>query len=138
MKGDSNVRFPRGIEQLSTPSILIESFCYGENILEFKATPFEKRKLAEMGLEMVMKMIFLHDFIHGDLHPGNILVERFDSEKESEKNSRYVIHCTTYQTIHIFLLSLKLVECHYRQQDWLNNERHRLRFGCELFFCCSF
>jgi len=94
---------------------LVESFCCGENILEFKATPFEKQKLAEMGLEMVMKMIFLHDFIHGDLHPGNILVERFDSEKESEKNSRYVIYYTTYQTIHIFLLSLKLVECHYRQ-----------------------
>ena len=32
--------------------------------------------MAKIGLESTMKMIFLHDFIHGDLHPGNIIVNK--------------------------------------------------------------
>lgn len=29
----------------------------------------DRHTIAEKGLEMAMKMIFLHDFVHGDLHP---------------------------------------------------------------------
>lgn len=63
--GDNNIRFPMGIESLSTKSVLTESFCRGINILEFDGSTEEKEKLAMLSFEMVTKMIFLHDFIHG-------------------------------------------------------------------------
>lgn len=84
--GDTHVRFPMGIESLSSSTILTESFCSGVNILEFEASREEKEQLARIALEMVTQMIFLHDFVHGDLHPGNILVERLDSNKNDAKD----------------------------------------------------
>ena len=33
-----------------------------------------KASLAEAGVEMLLKMVFVDNFWHGDLHPGNILV----------------------------------------------------------------
>ena len=36
----------------------------------------DREELATIGLETVMKMIFLHDFVHADLHPGNMIVDR--------------------------------------------------------------
>ena len=41
----------------------------------------ERENLATIGLETVMKMIFLYDFVHGDLHPGNIIVNKNTSVK---------------------------------------------------------
>ncbi|VDD85892.1 unnamed protein product [Enterobius vermicularis] len=36
-----------------------------------------KRRIALLGARTILKMIFVDNFIHGDLHPGNILI-RFD------------------------------------------------------------
>ena len=33
-----------------------------------------KRELARIGVRSFLHMCFRHNFIHGDLHPGNILV----------------------------------------------------------------
>ena len=35
-----------------------------------KAKEKERKQVALLGLETVLKMIFLNDFVHGDLHPG--------------------------------------------------------------------
>lgn len=65
---------------LTTDKVLVESFVHGEPILNFcdegRKPSKDREELAKLGLETVMKMIFLHDFVHGDLHPGNILVDR--------------------------------------------------------------
>mmetsp|Transcript_29289 Transcript_29289/g.33982 ORF Transcript_29289/g.33982 Transcript_29289/m.33982 type:complete len:599 (+) Transcript_29289:241-2037(+) len=78
--GDQKVAFPTPIDELTSENVLVESFIHGETILEFCAegrrTMKEREELAKNGLEAVMKMIFLYDFVHGDLHPGNILVNR--------------------------------------------------------------
>jgi len=75
--GDDKVMFPRAVDELTTTQVLTETFCEGTPIMEYtkEGTPVkERQQLALIGLETTLKMIFLNDFVHGDLHPGNILV----------------------------------------------------------------
>jgi aarF domain-containing kinase len=75
--GDPRVHFPIAIDELTSPKILTETFCHGKPILSYLNAPEHERKdLAYLGLQTTLKMIFLHDFVHGDLHPGNILVDK--------------------------------------------------------------
>jgi aarF domain-containing kinase len=74
---DDQVEFPVPIDELTTTQILAETFCEGVPIMEYTkpGTPKEEREqLALLGLKTTLKMIFLNDFVHGDLHPGNILI----------------------------------------------------------------
>lgn len=74
---DDQVGFPEPINDLTTRHVLVETFCEGVPIMKYTTpeTPEEERKqLAYLGLKTTLRMIFLHDFVHGDLHPGNILV----------------------------------------------------------------
>jgi predicted unusual protein kinase regulating ubiquinone biosynthesis (AarF/ABC1/UbiB family) len=74
---DEQVSFPRPLGELTTTQVLTETFVEGTPIMEYtkEGTPIdERRQLAYLGLATTLKMIFLNDFVHGDLHPGNILV----------------------------------------------------------------
>jgi aarF domain-containing kinase len=44
---------------------------YGDQVL--------RKKLARRGLELFFKMMFKDNFIHGDLHPGNMRVTGVDA-----------------------------------------------------------
>jgi len=71
---DEKVSFPEPI--MATTKVLIETYLHGSPILSYVHAPLEKRQeLAKLGCATTLKMIFLNDFVHGDLHPGNILVE---------------------------------------------------------------
>jgi len=95
---DEAVVFPQPIIDLSSKHVLIETFLHGEPILNY-ITPglgnpksdSDKHALAAQGLDMVMKMIFLNDFVHGDLHPGNIMVDRYG--KNNEKLKLCILDC---------------------------------------------
>jgi len=41
----------------------------GDNVYKLKM------KLSDLGCRLVLKMVFFDNFIHGDLHPGNMLVQ---------------------------------------------------------------
>ena len=41
----------------------------------------EKKRLAKSGLSAFLKMVFLDNFVHGDLHPGNIYVTENIADK---------------------------------------------------------
>lgn len=74
---DDQVNFPHPLYELTTSQVLVETFCGGTPILEYTkpGTPVKEREqLAQLGLRMTLQMIFLNDRLHGDLHPGNILV----------------------------------------------------------------
>lgn len=58
--------------------ILVETFHEGMTVTEICASEAETvngHKLADLGTSTFFKMLISHNLLHGDLHPGNILVE---------------------------------------------------------------
>eukprot|EP01087_Luapelamoeba_hula_P011181 TRINITY_DN3007_c1_g1_i1.p1 TRINITY_DN3007_c1_g1~~TRINITY_DN3007_c1_g1_i1.p1 ORF type:complete len:627 (+),score=41.03 TRINITY_DN3007_c1_g1_i1:43-1923(+) len=72
------VRFPLPIQGLSHPLVLVESFETGsrlENYLGSNVPTKIKTAIANVGMDAFLKMIAIDNFVHADLHPGNILVD---------------------------------------------------------------
>ena len=74
--GDHEVVFPALVDELCTVRVLVMDFIEGEKILNFRKTPSDPKKLAEIGFRVLLKMVFEDGFVHADLHPGNILITR--------------------------------------------------------------
>lgn len=78
-KDDKTVVFPKLVPGFEpTENVLVETFCDGIPVIQFCRQNQEMRKmLTEMcreAIRAVCKMIFLDNFMHGDLHPGNVFV----------------------------------------------------------------
>ncbi|CAM6105851.1 unnamed protein product [Calypogeia fissa] len=73
-----NIAFPAPIYPLVHPSVLVETYEEGESIANFVevATNVTRAhsQLAYIGSSALLKMLLRDNFIHGDLHPGNIYV----------------------------------------------------------------
>ncbi|XP_062317043.1 uncharacterized aarF domain-containing protein kinase 2 isoform X2 [Osmerus eperlanus] len=72
------VKFPTPLRPFVTRSILVETFEESEPISNYLSpeVPSEvKQRIARMGVDTLLKMVFVDNFVHGDLHPGNILVQ---------------------------------------------------------------
>ncbi|GMR42994.1 hypothetical protein PMAYCL1PPCAC_13189, partial [Pristionchus mayeri] len=55
---------------------------YGEERLQSRQSPAVRRRIALIGARALLKMLFVDNFVHGDLHPGNILI-RFNDNAET-------------------------------------------------------
>ena len=72
-EGESQIAFPEPLVNLTSREVLVERFVEGEPMLNFvlkeddQHSKKDREELATIGLETVMKMIFLHDFVHADL-----------------------------------------------------------------------
>lgn len=74
------VVFPFPLQGLVTREVLVETFIAGDlmsDLFEIRGTLDEstKKRLAEIGIDVVLRMTFWHNFIHGDMHPGNVKVK---------------------------------------------------------------
>uniref|UniRef100_A0A1I7VUF9 Atypical/ABC1/ABC1-C protein kinase n=1 Tax=Loa loa TaxID=7209 RepID=A0A1I7VUF9_LOALO len=85
----TRVRFPEVI--CYSRGVIIETFENGlcinklitdEQLMEQNEL---KKKVALIGVRALLKMIFVDNFVHGDLHPGNILL-RFDNRDQRPTN----------------------------------------------------
>jgi aarF domain-containing kinase len=77
----STVTFPTPYQEYATRKVLIEEFAHGLPLamfLEQGAGPYNK-ELADMGLDAFLHMLLIDNFVHADLHPGNILVRFYKS-----------------------------------------------------------
>ncbi|VDB86595.1 unnamed protein product [Peniophora sp. CBMAI 1063] len=69
--------FPRPLQQWSTADLLVEDFQHALPLTTFLRNgggPYNDQ-LAELGLDAFLKMLLLDNFVHSDLHPGNIFVK---------------------------------------------------------------
>jgi aarF domain-containing kinase len=74
---DKNVQFPVPIDPFVSEHVLVESYFDGillSDLLQMKGHPYDPKRIASLGLHSFLKMIFLDNFVHADLHPGNIMV----------------------------------------------------------------
>ncbi|KAL0951522.1 hypothetical protein HGRIS_008207 [Hohenbuehelia grisea] len=71
------VTFPRPLKSWSTKDMLVEEF---ENALPLEAFlkngggPYDEQ-VATVGLDAFLNMLLLDNFVHSDLHPGNIMIK---------------------------------------------------------------
>ncbi|XP_054799305.1 uncharacterized protein LOC129303803 isoform X2 [Prosopis cineraria] len=71
------IRVPHVFWELTTRQVLTMQFCTGQKIddLDFlKQIGADPEKVASALVKLFAEMIFVHGYIHGDPHPGNILV----------------------------------------------------------------
>ncbi|KAF5206542.1 Abc1 family protein [Thalictrum thalictroides] len=71
------VRVPRVNWELTTNQVLTMQFCSGHKIDDvgyLKEAGINPTKVAKALMEVFAEMVFVHGFVHGDPHPGNILV----------------------------------------------------------------
>ena len=72
---DDSVVVPRPVGRRRSPDVLVEEFVAGVPVLDFaRGDEARAAKIAEAGARAVLKMVLHHNFVHGDLHPGNMLV----------------------------------------------------------------
>ena len=67
-------------------SVLVADRVYGvpiANIDELKARGTDMKKLAERGVETFFTQVFVDNFFHADMHPGNIFVDLTDPAEPS-------------------------------------------------------
>ncbi|KAG0042862.1 hypothetical protein BGZ83_012084 [Gryganskiella cystojenkinii] len=74
------VTFPTPLSHFATKEMLIEEFVDAlplKAYLENGAGPFDS-KIADIGLDGFLRMLIFDNFVHADLHPGNIFVRFYN------------------------------------------------------------
>ncbi len=72
---------PRVHAEFTRDRLLIMERVYGlpiGQVDELKARGVDMRVLAHKGVETFFKQVFVHNFFHADMHPGNILIDTAD------------------------------------------------------------
>ena len=89
-EAENNRRFAKnlaGIEGVGVPALFPElcsrrvlgmEFVEGAKATDTAGALGDKKKLARIGGQAILQMVFLDGFVHADLHPGNILLTKDD------------------------------------------------------------
>ncbi|XP_078428571.1 protein kinase superfamily protein [Wolffia australiana] len=84
-----DVSFPRPLYPLVHPAVLVETYEKGECVSHYidhlEGNNRIKSTLAHIGTHALLKMLLVDNFIHADMHPGNILV-RVTQPRSPRKN----------------------------------------------------
>ncbi|KAM9962556.1 hypothetical protein ACTFIR_005465 [Dictyostelium discoideum] len=89
-KYNSEVIFPKPLYPLVSKEVLVESFEPGSPIMDFiKKNDRHNPTLAKIGLSAYMQMMLVDNFVHADLHPGNVLVRTSDDDNFKSIDNNY-------------------------------------------------
>lgn len=81
--------FPYPYTQYTSRQVLVEEFAQGiplEDFLQNGGGVFQK-EIADEGLDAFLHMLLIDNFIHADLHPGNIMVRFYKSAQIDVKSN---------------------------------------------------
>ncbi|KYR01542.1 putative protein serine/threonine kinase [Tieghemostelium lacteum] len=86
-KNNPDIIFPKPI--LSSQEVLVETYEPGVPIMNYiKSNNNYNPSLARIGLNAYMQMMLIDNFIHADLHPGNVMVR---SPQDLSTNDRSLV-----------------------------------------------
>ena len=68
------VRFPKVFREHTTRKILVMEYIRGVNILHAPEEGIDRKAVANLIVDSMLKQIFIDGFFHGDPHAGNILL----------------------------------------------------------------
>ena len=69
---ETRIVIPGVIEALSSSDVLVMDRLEGVRVTDWAAVGADPVELADLGVQMILRMIFRHGFFHADPHPGNI------------------------------------------------------------------
>ena len=74
--------FPYPYTEFTTRSVLVEEFAQGIPLSDFMENGggVFQQDIASEGLDAFLRMLLLDNFIHADLHPGNIMVRFYQAD----------------------------------------------------------
>ncbi|KAM3076753.1 hypothetical protein ACMFMG_007552 [Clarireedia jacksonii] len=75
--------FPYPYTQFTTRQVLVEEFAQGMPLSDFMENGggVFQQDIADEGLDAFLRMLLIDNFVHADLHPGNIMVRFYQSGK---------------------------------------------------------
>ena len=89
----SSILFPQPIDGWVSPKVLVEDLAENSTpIADFLRDNTElglqtRKELAGPLLRAFLKMVFQDNFVHADIHPGNVLIQTTTTAKDSSKES---------------------------------------------------
>jgi ubiquinone biosynthesis protein len=72
--GYPGVHIPRVYLDLTTERVLVMEFMHGVNVLDAEPGSFDRKTVARVLADAMLKQIFVDGFFHGDPHAGNVFV----------------------------------------------------------------
>ncbi|KXX80823.1 putative serine/threonine-protein kinase abkC [Madurella mycetomatis] len=75
--------FPYPYTEFTTRNVLIEEFAHGIPLADFMVNGggVFQQDIASEGLDAFLRMLLLDNFVHADLHPGNIMVRFYEADR---------------------------------------------------------
>ena len=78
-KDNINYRVPKINWEITSRKILIMEYIYGiriDDLVSLQKNNHDIKKITEIGTEVFFLQVFRDGFFHGDMHPGNILIDK--------------------------------------------------------------
>lgn len=103
-KDSIQIKFPKGLQQLSTRDVLFEEYIHGfpmEKFLGIKDRLHNVelcQQVSDPFIDAFLQMLILDDFVHADLHPGNVMLRFVKLNKYGTKITS--TEPETFQVVH--------------------------------------
>ncbi|SCU92040.1 LAMI_0E08482g1_1 [Lachancea mirantina] len=99
-KGQPQVKFPKGFQELTSRKVLFEEYVNGLPMEDFLRSKDQIgdvnlcKKVSDTFIDAFLQMLISDDFIHADLHPGNVMIRFIETDRYGSKQTLSEEDCT--------------------------------------------